>query len=150
MRAVVKGWDVVLERWAVDDGNHVPVVEAEILTSAREGRDMVTVACACGRMRPVTVPSGSRLAPHVAHFAASQRISGPPWLPLGIRLVLLAVADLGLLLAAVAAGQATVPHPHGPAAYAGRLALVLAGMAAAAVLTVGVRRYIAPARLPRL
>ncbi len=139
----------MLDRWAIDDGYHVPRIEPDILASAKRGEDMVTVSCTCGRMRTATVPHLQRLGPHLAHLRESQRIKGSSRY-LGLRLALLMLADTALFLGAQVLGDRVVPHPAGLADLAARLGFVAAGLVAAAALTVAVRHYIAPGKLPRL
>ncbi|MFF2378357.1 hypothetical protein ACFVUW_28605 [Streptomyces xiamenensis] len=139
----------MLERWAIDDGRHVPLIEDDIVTSVQEGRDVVVVTCGCGGMPAVSAPRATRLAPHMQHLRDSQRLKGPAGLALGVRVALLMLADVGLFLLLQVAGDSIVPHPHGLPAVLARLAFVLAGFAVAAVLTVSLRLYIAPARPPR-
>ncbi len=146
---VGRDWSM-LERWAIDDGLHAPQVEVDIVASARRGEDMVTVRCVCGGMAAVMVPRADRLAPHAAHFHASQQIKGPSRPSLGVRVTLLMLADLALFLAAQIAGSRIVPHLDSAAAITARLAFILVGVAAAATLTVSLRNYIAPGRLPRV
>lgn len=139
----------VLERWAIDDGLHAPRIEDDIVASVREGRDVVVVTCGCGGMAAASVPRAARLAPHAQHLRDGQRLKGPAGLPVGARVVLLMLADIGLLLLLQVAGDSVVPHPHGLPTVLARLAFVLAGFAAVAVLTVSLCRYIAPGRPPR-
>jgi hypothetical protein len=140
----------MLDRFAIDDGRHLPKVVIDEDASAAAGTARFRVACSCGRMP--RQPAGSRdeaLATHIAHVNTKIGPSkGPEWLPVGARLVILAVAMLVVWGACYATGQVITHDQELTGATAMTVLGVshLAGLALAFGLMVAARRYIAPTR----
>lgn len=140
----------MLNRFAIDDGRHLPEIVIDEVASAVAGGARFRVGCSCGRIPQH--PAGSRdqaLATHIAHV--NTRIGpsrGPDWLPLEARLILLflgcAALWAGAFIGAIAV--ADVIHLTGTGAAGARVGGVLTGFAAAGCLMVAVRHYIAPTR----
>ncbi|MGW7425819.1 hypothetical protein ACWGJB_38305 [Streptomyces sp. NPDC054813] len=140
----------MLDRFAIDDGRHLPEIVIDEDASAVAGEARFRADCSCGRMpRP---PAGTRdqaLSAHIAHV--NTRIGpskGPAWLPLEARLALLFLGCLALC-AGFFVGSielADAAHLTSSAAAGARAGGALAGFAAAGCLMVAVRRYIAPTR----
>ncbi|WP_314223588.1 hypothetical protein [Streptomyces zaehneri] len=140
----------MFDRFAIDDGRHLPEIVIDEDASTRAGDARFRAACSCNRMP--RHPAGSRdqaLAAHIAHV--NTRIGpskGPDWLPLEARLILLvlgcAVLWAGAFIGALTLADAV--HLTGSAAAGARVGGVLTGFAAAGCLMVAVRHYIAPTR----
>ncbi|MEU9405796.1 hypothetical protein AB0E08_08825 [Streptomyces sp. NPDC048281] len=141
----------MLDRFAIDDGLHLPrIVISEDASAAAGGEARFRADCSCGRMPPH--PAGTRdqaLAAHTAHV--STRIGpskGPQWMPLGTRLVLLILSCMALCAGAYAGSLALTEAMNltGAGAGAVRIGGVLTGFAGAGCLMVAVRHCIAPTR----
>ncbi|MFJ2819122.1 hypothetical protein [Streptomyces sp. NPDC087294] len=141
----------VFDRFVIDDGRHLPkpVIDEDASTAAGTAR--FRAECSCGRMPQH--PAGTReqaLAAHIAHVNAKTGPSrGPEWLPVGARVVILAVAMLVVWGACYATGQ-IITHDQGLTGATAKTVLGgshLAGLALAFGLMVTVRRYIAPTRV---
>ncbi|MEU2770675.1 MULTISPECIES: hypothetical protein [Streptomyces] len=140
----------VFDRFAIDDGQHLPKPVLDEDASTAAGTARFRADCSCGRM-PQT-PAGTRaqaLAAHIAHVNTKIGPSkGPEWLPIGARLVILAAAMLIIWGACYATGQ-NVTHDHDLTGATAKTVLGgshLVGLALAFGLMVAVRRYIAPTR----
>ncbi|MFD8385246.1 hypothetical protein ACFV2X_43140 [Streptomyces sp. NPDC059679] len=94
-------------------------------------------------------PAGQALAAHIAHVNTKIGPSkGAEWLPVGARVVILAVTMLIIWGACYATGQ-TITHSQdltGTTAMAVVGGSHIAGLLLAFALMVGMRRYIAPTR----
>ncbi|MGW0651324.1 hypothetical protein ACWD4T_21340 [Streptomyces umbrinus] len=140
----------MLDRFAIDDGRHLPDIVIDEDASTRAASARFRAACSCGRM-PLH-PAGSRdqaLAAHIAHVNTRTGPSkGPDWLPLEARLVLLVLGCAALWAGAFigALTLADAMHLTGTGAAGARVGGVLTGFAAAGCLMVAVRHYIAPTR----
>ncbi len=139
-----------LDRFAIDDGRHLPQLVIAEDASTAAGLARFRAGCSCGRMS--SHPAGTReqaLAAHIAHVNTKIGPSkGPEWLPVGARVVILAVVMLIVWGACYATGQ-FVAHDQGLTGATAKTVLGgshLAGLALAFGLVVAVRRYIAPTR----
>lgn len=140
----------VFDRFAIDDGLHLPqpVIDEDASTAAGTAR--FRAECSCGRMPQH--PAGTRdqaLAAHIAHVNTKiGPAKGPEWLPVGARVVILVVAMLAIWGACYATGQ-MITHDQDLAGATAKTVLGgshLAGLALAFGLMVAIRRYIAPTR----
>ena len=141
----------MLDRFAIDDGRHLPEIVIDEDSSTAAGTARYRAACSCGRMPQQ--PGGTHdqaLAAHLAHV--NTKIcppKGPQWLPAGARLVILAAAMLAIWGTCYATGQ-IITHDQALTGAAAKGALVgahLAGLVLAFGLMLAVRRYIAPTRV---
>ncbi|WP_149561557.1 hypothetical protein [Streptomyces cacaoi] len=138
----------MLDRFAIDDGRHLPdlVIDEDASTAAGTARYRVT--CSCDRMPHHTAGTRDQaLAAHIAHVNTRLGPSkGPAWLPVGARVILLLVAMVMLWAACYITGRTAVDSTGltGAAANSVLVGSVLAGFALAFGLMVTVRRYIAP------
>ncbi|MEU3356134.1 hypothetical protein [Streptomyces sp. NPDC037389] len=141
----------MLERFAIDDGRHLPTIVIDEDASTTAGTARFRATCCCDRMP--RHPAGTReqaLAAHIAHVKTKIGPSkGPNWLPLGARIIILAVAMLITWGACYAAGQ-IVTHDQDLTGTTAKTVLGgshLVGLALAFGLMVAGRRYIAPTRM---
>ncbi|MFD3422638.1 hypothetical protein [Streptomyces decoyicus] len=140
-----------LDRFAIDDGCHLPQLVIAEDASTAAGTDCFRPGCSCGRMSSHSAGTHEQaLAAHIAHINTKIGPSkGPEWLPVGARVVILAVAMLVIWGACYATGQ-VITHAQdltGTAAMTLLGGSHLAGLALAFGLMVAVRRYIAPTRV---
>lgn len=140
----------MLDRFAIDDGSHLPEVVIDEDASTAAGTARFRADCSCGRMSRHTAGTREQaLAAHLAHV--STKISptkGPEWLPVSARVVILAVAMLIIWGTCYATGQ-IITHDQDLTGVTAKTVLGgshLAGLALAFGLMVAVRRYIAPTR----
>ncbi|MFI8287402.1 hypothetical protein ACIF84_30690 [Streptomyces albidoflavus] len=133
----------MLERFAVDDGHHLPQLVIDEDASAAAGTARFRAGCSCGTSAPH--PAGTReqaLAAHLAHVDAKLGPSkGPKWLPVGARLVILMLAMLAIWMGCYITGEMLADGSK--LIVAGS---ILTGSALAFGLMVATRRYIAPTR----
>ncbi|GGN41088.1 hypothetical protein [Streptomyces fuscichromogenes] len=141
----------MLDRFAIDDGLHLPrIVISEDASAAAGGDARFRADCSCGRMPPH--PAGTRdqaLAAHIAHVSTRTGPSkGPEWLPLDARVILLLLGCMALWAGSYTGSLALTDAMHltGVGAAGIRIGGVLTGFAAAGCLMVAVRHYIAPTR----
>ncbi|MFE9679205.1 hypothetical protein ACFYO5_34675 [Streptomyces sp. NPDC006259] len=139
-----------LDRFAIDDGRHLPQLGIAEDESTAAGTARFRARCSCGRMSPH--PTGTReqaLAAHIAHVNTKIGPSkGPDWLAVGVRAGILAVAMLIIWGACYAIGL-VVTHDQdltGATAKAVLGGSHLAGLALVFGLVVAARRCIAPTR----
>ena len=141
---------LMLDRFAIDDGRHLPEFVIDEDASSVAGSAQFRVTCSCGRMpEHLAGTRGRALAAHLAHVGTRLGPSrGPAWLPVGARLAILFVAMMALWGACLALGHVIIRHYGltGGAAPAARVGFTLAGLALAMGLMVAARRYIAPTR----
>ncbi|MEU8478106.1 hypothetical protein [Streptomyces hygroscopicus] len=140
----------MLDRFAIDDGCHLPEVVIDEDASTAAGTARFRATCSCGRMpRQGAGTREQALASHLAHVNTKIGPSkGPEWLPVGARVVILVVAMLIVWGACYATGQ-FVTHDQDLTGATAKTVLGgshLAGLALAFGLMVAVRRYIAPTR----
>lgn len=139
-----------LDRFLIDDGRHLAQIVLDEDASHAEGQAVHRVTCSCGYM-----PAARSTSRDVAYDAFLAHVStrldppkGPPWLPLGVRITILATLMLAVCLTGHVAGQA-LPGAlslTGVAAQAFTVACVLLGIGLSMVAMVASRRYIAPTR----
>lgn len=140
----------VLERFAIDDGRHLPKIVIDEDASTAAGTARFRSTCSCGRMPQL--PAGTRdqaLASHIAHVNTRLGPSrGPTWMPLGPRVAILAITMLLTWLGCYAAGHLVVDElDFGTTATMAVLGgFHFVGLALAFSLMVAFRRYIAPTR----
>ncbi|MYZ38530.1 hypothetical protein GT002_26370 [Streptomyces sp. SID4917] len=136
-----------LDRYIIDDGRHLPQIVIDEDASTAAGAARYRSGCSCGRM--LSLPADTHehaLNVYLAHIdAQTGPAKGPEWLPVGVRVVLLALV---MVIAWFVAGQIVAHHQDltGASAVAVRGGSDLAGLALAFGLMVAVRRYIAPTR----
>ena len=132
-----------LDRFAIDDGRHLPQLVIAEDASTAAGRARFRAGCSCGRMS--SHPAGTReqaLAAHIAHVNTKIGPSkGPKWLPVGARLVLLMLAMLAIWMGCYITGETLADGSK--VIVAGS---ILTGFALAFGLMVATRHYIAPTR----
>ncbi|MFI8944113.1 hypothetical protein [Streptomyces syringium] len=132
-----------LDRFAIDDGRHLPQLVISEDASTAAGTARFRAGCSCGRM--TSHPAGTReqaLAAHLAHVNTKIGPSkGPKWLPVGARLVILMLAMLAIWTGCYITGE--VLADGSKVIVAG---FILTGFALAFGLMVATRRYIAPTR----
>ncbi|MGW0844299.1 hypothetical protein ACWD26_30000 [Streptomyces sp. NPDC002787] len=140
----------MFDRFAIDDGRHLPEVVIDEDASTVAGTARFRATCSCGRMPQL--PAGTREEALVAHLAHVQTkigpSRGPQWLPVGARLIILAVAMLVIWGACYATGE-VIAHGQDLTGAIAKTVVGgshLVGLALAFGLMVGARRYIAPTR----
>ncbi|WP_446045343.1 hypothetical protein [Streptomyces olivaceus] len=139
-----------LDRYIIDDGRHLPQIVIDEDASTAAGAARYRSGCACGRM--LSLPPGTHenaLNVYLAHIdAQTGPAKGPEWLPVGVRVALLALVMVIAWGACFVAGQIVAHHQDltGASAVAVRGGSDLAGLALAFGLMVAARRYIAPTR----
>ncbi|MEV7417716.1 hypothetical protein [Streptomyces sp. NPDC089919] len=142
--------DTMLDRFAIDDGRHLPQLVINEDASATAGTARYTASCSCGRMPGQTAGTRDQaLAAHLAHVTTRTGPSkGPHWLPVGARLLILAGAMALVWGLCFTAGQIITDTQDltGAAAKAVLAGAHLTGLLLAFGLMVAVRRYIAPTR----
>ncbi|MEW2434348.1 hypothetical protein AB0952_09205 [Streptomyces caniferus] len=136
----------MLDGFAIDDGNHRPKIIPDDDASVAAGAARYAAECSCGRWpRKVYDDRHQALSGHLAHVTSRLGPSkGPGWLPVGLRLFLLAAAMMLVWAASFATG-----HVIGRSTSNSGLVLAafhLLGLGLAFGLMVAVRRYIAPTR----
>lgn len=140
----------MLDRFAIDDGRHLPAFVIDEDASSAAGEARYRAACSCGRMPPMPAgPQEQARAAHLAHVKTRLHPSkGPAWLPEGARIALLALAMLATFAASYAGGQVIIHDQDITGATANLVIVssVLSGYTLAFGLMVAVRRYIAPTR----
>ncbi|MGW0335495.1 hypothetical protein ACWD0J_27095 [Streptomyces sp. NPDC003011] len=136
-----------LDRFAIDDGHHVPNIVIDDEASVRAGEACYVAHCSCGSATEPAIAKELALAAHAEHVATRLGPSrGPDWMPLGVRLTLLMIACLALFMG-TQFGATLLIHDHtGAAAATVRAGAVLMGCVEVCVLTVAVRRFIAPTK----
>lgn len=134
----------MLDRFAIDEGRHLPKVVIDEDASTAAGSARFRADCSCGRMPQHSAGTRERaLAAHLAHVKTKIGPSkGPKWLPVGARLALLVLAMLAIWTGCYIAGEALA---DGSKIIVGGAALV--GFSLAFALMVAMRRYIAPTRV---
>jgi hypothetical protein len=140
----VKG---ALDRFAIDDGRHVPNIVIDDDASVLAGEACYVAHCSCGNRTRPAIAKELALSAHMEHVDTRLGPSGgPDWMPLGVRLTLLMVACLALFLATQFGATLVIDHRSGAAANTIRGGAVVLGFAEVCVLTVAVRRFIAPTK----
>ncbi|WP_186782499.1 hypothetical protein [Streptomyces sp. CBG9] len=133
----------MLDRFAVDDGHHLPQLVIDEDASSAAGTARFRAGCSCGRMAPH--PAGTReqaLTAHLAHVNTKLGPSkGPKWLPVGARIIILMLAMLAIWMGCYITGEMLADGSK--LIVAGS---ILIGAALAFGLMVAMRRYIAPTR----
>ncbi|MFI0742320.1 hypothetical protein ACH4PU_30240 [Streptomyces sp. NPDC021100] len=134
----------MLERYAIDDGHHVPEIVISEDTSAAAGTARYAARCSCGHVSHS--PDGSPEAALAAHCAHVNTRLGPTHV--GLRTALLFVGCMAVW-AAVLTGSVQLAHGLELSHTAIKVATAcgtLLGAAGAFGLMVACRRFIAPTR----
>jgi hypothetical protein len=140
----VKG---ALERFAIDDGRHVPNIVIDDEASVRAGEACYVAHCSCGSATEPAIAKELARAAHAEHVATRLGPSrGPEGMPLGARLTLLMIACRALFLGTQLSATLLIDNHTGTAVAAVRAGAVLLGCVEVCVLTVAVRRFIAPTK----
>ncbi|MFD0196222.1 hypothetical protein ACWHAN_24020 [Streptomyces albidoflavus] len=133
----------MLDRFAVDDGHHLPQLVIDEDASSAAGTARFRAGCSCGTIAPHLAGTREQaLTAHLAHVNTKLGPSkGPKWLAVGARLVILMLAMLAIWMGCYITGEMLADGSK--LIVAGS---ILIGAALAFGLMVGMRRYIAPTR----
>lgn len=133
----------MLDRFAIDEGRHLPKVVIDEDASTAAGSARFRADCSCGRMPQHSAGTRERaLAAHLAHVKTKIGPSkGPKWLPVCARLVILMLAMLAIWTGCYIIGEMLANGSK--LIVAGS---ILTGFALAFGLMVATRHYIAPTR----
>jgi hypothetical protein len=128
---------IMLDRFTIDDGRHLPEIIINEDASAKVGKAVFRAGCSCGQMEEVVGTREQAMLAHVGHAGSKLGPEkGPEWLPVGIRLALLMVTMLAVWGGCYMVGQTQ----DSTAVQAGAH---LVGMLLAFSTMVAARKYIA-------
>ncbi|MEU5476771.1 hypothetical protein [Streptomyces mirabilis] len=137
-----------LDRFAIDDGRHVPNIVIDDDASVAAGEACYVAHCSCGNATRPAIAKELALSAHMEHVSTRLGPSrGPDWMPLGVRLTLLMIACLALFMATQFGASLVIGNRTGAEANTIWAGAILLGFAEVCILTVAVRRFIAPTKL---